>query len=79
MNGKLDPERLRKTADAARKIGFYTMIPTVLLVGPVLGYLLGSWLERRFDHAPWPSFGGIVLGLVASARQVIQILRRAQQ
>jgi ATP synthase protein I len=78
VNGLFDPKRQRQTADAARKIGFYTLIPTMLAVGPILGYLLGSWLERRFDHSPWFAFGGILLGLAASVRQIIVILRRAQ-
>jgi ATP synthase protein I len=73
-----DPDRRRQSAEAARKIGFYTTIPAMLLVGPVLGYLLGSWLEHRFGHAPWFVLGGVTLGFVASVRQVIRVLRQAE-
>lgn len=69
---------LARRARAARSIGFGTMIPTMLGVGPVLGYLLGILLERRLGGAPWVSFGGVVLGGVASVRQVILLLRRGQ-
>lgn len=72
------PSRNRRAGEAARKIGFYTTIPATLLAGPVIGYLLGSWLERRYDHAPWFVFGGVALGFTASIRQVIRILRQAQ-
>ena len=67
---------LARRARAARSLGYATMIPTMLGVGPVLGYLLGSLVERRFGGAPWFSFGGVVLGGIASVRQVILLLRR---
>lgn len=62
-------------AGLARGVGAYLMIPTMMGVGPVLGYLLGSWLERRYGYAPWLSFAGVVLGAVASVRQIIRILQ----
>jgi F0F1-type ATP synthase assembly protein I len=78
MSALFDPNRRRQSAESARKIGFYTTIPATLLAGPVLGYLLGAWLERRYDHAPWFVLGGVALGFAASIRQVIRILRQAQ-
>jgi F0F1-type ATP synthase assembly protein I len=75
-----EPEsRLQKKARSARSLGFYTLIPTMMGVGPLLGYLLGSSLERRFGHAPWISFGCVILGAVASVRQIILLLRRGEQ
>jgi hypothetical protein len=71
--------RLQRKARAARSIGFYTLIPTMMGVGPLLGYFAGSWLERRFGHAPWLSFGCVILGAVASVRQIILLLRRGEQ
>jgi len=76
------PERdslLKKRAKSARSLGFYTLIPTMMGVGPLLGYLLGSLVERRYGYAPWISFGGVILGAVASVRQVILLLRRGEQ
>lgn len=68
--------RLAKRAQQARSVGYYTMIPTMMVVGPVLGFLLGSWLESRFGHAPWFVLGFVILGGVASVRQVVLILER---
>jgi len=56
-----------------------TSIPFVLLVGPAIGYYLGSALDSRWKHAPWGLGLGIVLGLVASARVTIQMIRQSQQ
>jgi len=55
-----------------------TAIPFVLLVGPVLGYYLGTAADRRWEAAPWGQGLGIVLGLLASARVTIQMIRQAK-
>lgn len=62
-----------------KQAGLLTAIPFVLLVGPALGYYLGTLLEARFSLAPWGMGAGIVLGLLASARVTIQLIREAQQ
>ena len=62
-----------------KQAGLLTAIPFVLLVGPALGYYLGTSLEARFSLAPWGMGAGIVLGLLASARVTIQLIREAQQ
>jgi len=55
-----------------------TSIPFVLLIGPALGYYLGNALDHRWSHAPWGMISGVVLGLVASARVTIQLIRQAR-
>ena len=58
--------------------GLLTAIPFVLLVGPAIGYYLGTTLDHRWTFAPWGMIGGIVLGLVASARVIVQLVQQAQ-
>ncbi len=55
-----------------------TAIPFALLVGPVLGYYLGMALEQRWSVAPWGMIGGIVLGLLASARVTVELIEQAR-
>ena len=59
--------------------GLLTAIPFVLLVGPAIGYILGSALDHHWPHAPWGVAAGIVLGLSASGRVTIQMIQQAQQ
>lgn len=59
-----------------RDIGTYTVIPTMLVVGPTLGYFLGTLIEKRWGHAPWPSAGGAMFGLVAAGRQIWLLVTR---
>ncbi len=61
-----------------QQAGLLTAIPFVLLVGPALGYFLGSAIDRWRQTAPWGMGVGIVFGLVASARVTIQFIRQAQ-
>jgi hypothetical protein len=68
----------RPSGDGLRKVGLYTAIPTIMVVGPVLGYLGGSWLEGKWGGAPWPSTGGAILGMIASFRQIYLVLKRGE-
>ena len=55
-----------------------TAIPCVLLVGPALGYYLGTFVDRRWSCAPWGLTIGIVAGLLASARVTVQLIQQAR-
>jgi F0F1-type ATP synthase assembly protein I len=68
-----DPKRGRQYRD----IGIYTIIPTMMIVGPVIGYVLGHLAEKRWGHEPWLSVGGALFGLAAAARQIWIILKNA--
>jgi F0F1-type ATP synthase assembly protein I len=55
-----------------------TSIPFVLLVGPAIGYYLGTAADRRWSCGPWGMYAGILAGLAASARVTVQLIRQAQ-
>lgn len=60
-----------------KQAGLLTAIPFVLLVGPAIGYYVGNALDLRWPYAPWGMTGGIILGLLSSARVTIQLIRDA--
>ncbi|HBI25033.1 MAG TPA: hypothetical protein DDX84_12740 [Nitrospiraceae bacterium] len=60
-----------------RQLGMLTTIPFVLLSGPVIGFFIGDYIDKRFGTAPWFMVALVILGLIASARQTIQIINRA--
>ncbi len=76
---KKRPNRVVRAAENARTMGAATAIPSMILIGLLGGYFLGAWLERRYGHAPWLSFGGLVLGGVVSVRKVVEVLRQEQR
>lgn len=60
----------------ARDIGTYTIIPMMMVAGPLVGYLMGKGLENMFGGTPWPSVVGMLFGLVAAFRQIFLLLAR---
>ncbi|MCK9997279.1 MAG: AtpZ/AtpI family protein [Candidatus Krumholzibacteria bacterium] len=62
------------TGKQGRDIGTYTIIPMMMLAGPLVGYMLGKGLENIFGGEPWPGVGGMLFGLVAAFRQIFLLL-----
>jgi ATP synthase protein I len=65
-----------KVGKQMRDIGSYTLIPSMMLAGPAVGYGLGWLLEKQFGGAPYVSVVGILLGLAAGFQQIILLLRK---
>ena len=59
----------------ARQIGILTTVPFILVAGPVVGYLAGNWLDLKYHSDPYGKVVLIVLGLAASVREIVQIIR----
>lgn len=72
---RLSKERAR----LARQVGLLTSIPFVMLAGPVVGYLAGSWLDRRFGTAPVFLIILLIVGLVAAGRETYKLIRLASR
>jgi len=53
-------------------------IPTLLIVSPLVGFFLGSWVDRRLKTSPWLTITGLILGFVAAGRETYLIYRRCQ-
>ncbi len=44
-----------------------------------LGYLIGHWLDGRFQSAPWLTLVFVLFGVVAGFRSLWRLARRAQR
>ena len=64
----------KETGKQARDIGTYTIIPMMMVAGPLVGYLLGKGFESMFGGEPWPGVVGLLVGTVAAFRQVFLLL-----
>jgi F0F1-type ATP synthase assembly protein I len=60
----------------ARDIGTFTIIPMMMIAGPLVGYLMGKGWENLFGGEPWPGVVGLLVGMVAAFRQVFLLLAR---
>ena len=60
-----------------RTAGLLLAIPTLLIVSPLVGFFLGSWVDRRLKTSPWFTIIGLILGFLAAGRETYLIYRRS--
>lgn len=58
-----------------KQLGILTTVPIILLIGPVIGYFAGSWLDRKFQVYPWFTIIFVSLGFLAAGREVARLLK----
>ncbi len=66
----------RKYGKAAKDLGAYTLIPSLMIAGPIVGYFLGRGVEKWLGGEPWGAVIGMLLGVVAAFREVFRLLQR---
>ncbi|PIU40328.1 MAG: hypothetical protein COT00_02290 [Candidatus Omnitrophica bacterium CG07_land_8_20_14_0_80_50_8] len=59
-----------------KQLGIVTTVPIILLVGPAVGFFLGSWIDRKAHSYPWFTVVFVVLGFIASGREIFRLLRQ---
>lgn len=57
------------------RTGLALMLPTVMAVSPLAGYLVGLWIGRWIGWEPM-KFVGLLVGLASGIRQSIDIIRK---
>ncbi|MBA2727830.1 MAG: AtpZ/AtpI family protein [Parachlamydiaceae bacterium] len=57
-------------------MGAFITIPFVLAVPPVIGWLIGNWLDKTFDMAPVFMLSLILLGFIAGFREAYRIIKK---
>lgn len=72
--GKYSAEELGKRA---KSIGMLGIIPIILAAGPIIGILIGKYLDDKFDTSPWLSIVFVIFGFVAATKQIIILLKSA--
>jgi F0F1-type ATP synthase assembly protein I len=48
-----------------------------MATGPIVGYLIGDWLDNKLDTSPYLMIVLIVLGFVASGKETYKLLKQA--
>ena len=71
MAEKKDPFYLQ-----VKQLGILTTIPIILLVGPAIGFFLGSWIDRKAHCYPWFTIIFVFVGFVAAGREIARLLKK---
>ncbi len=59
----------------ARQVGILTAVPIILVLGPLIGFFAGSWIDRKFGSHPVGTLVLIGLGFAASVREIVRMIR----
>ncbi|MBI3804768.1 MAG: AtpZ/AtpI family protein [Nitrospirae bacterium] len=62
-----------------RQVIVLTAIPMVLVAGPLVGFLIGNYLDGKFGTGPWLMILFLILGGAASVKQVKQLLSKTSE
>ena len=58
-----------------RTVGFVTFIPFMLAAGPLSGYFLGSFLQKKFHLSSYVVLTSVVFGFVIGVMETVKILK----
>jgi len=61
-----------KPSDSDPSWGKHLGVGLQMLVGVVLGYFVGNWLDHKYGWAPWGVFVCVMLGLAAGMYLLIK-------
>lgn len=70
---------LGNKGERIRQVALLGSIPMVLLAGPLIGFLLGNFLDQRMHTVPWLMIFFVILGGVASVRQTMKLIAIANE
>jgi ATP synthase protein I len=62
-----------------RQASLLAVIPIIMVAAPLVGYFIGSLLDRWLGTEPWLVVVFIILGFVASGKEIYNILRRVNK
>lgn len=57
--------------------GLLSFLPFVLVAGPMAGFLLGNYLEKKLGLPSWVSIALITVGFIGSLRETIRVVKIA--
>ena len=59
-----------------KQVGALTAVPIILVVGPIVGYFIGNWIDHRYNFYPWGTVVFLILGFVASGREIFRLTKQ---
>ena len=72
------PSPNKKKGNSFAQISLLAAVPAILVAAPLIGLFAGKWLDSKFGTDPYLMIGGLVLGFIAAAREIMNLVRKAQ-
>ncbi len=54
-------------------------VGTVLVAAILIGWFIGSWIDRRLGIAPWGMVSGVLLGTAAGFVELFRVVKKLGQ
>ncbi len=64
-----------ESPNKAKVVGVFMTLPFVLGVPPLVGWLIGSWLDKLANTSPYLMFLFILLGFIAAFKETVRIIK----
>ena len=58
-----------------KTVGFVSFIPFMLAAGPLTGYFIGTFLQKKFNLSSWVVLLALVFGFLVAITEIIKILK----
>jgi len=58
-----------------KTVGFVTFIPLMLAAGPLSGYFVGTFLQKKFNLSSYCVFLSVAFGFLVAITEIVKILR----
>lgn len=75
---KTDPKTSSK-GKSLRQVGIAMTIPMALLAGPLVGWFIGDFLEKRFQLSPYVTLFFTLFGFVAGVYHAWKLVKEISQ
>jgi len=72
LRRRMEKEDLYK---GVKIVGFVSFIPFILAVGPLTGYFIGTFLQKKFNLSYWVVLLAVVFGFLTAVAEIIKILK----
>ncbi|MFH1893027.1 MAG: AtpZ/AtpI family protein [Candidatus Zixiibacteriota bacterium] len=69
----------KEKAKLYRQLSLIGVIPAIMAVGPLIGYFVGHWLDRKFETEPYLMWVLILFGFIAAGKEVYRIVKQVSR
>lgn len=76
---RIEMEKKDEYYSYLRQAGIYTVIPIILALGPIIGYFIGNFLDRKLHTEPYLMILFLIFGFIASGKEVYRLVKKAMK
>ena len=58
-----------------KTLGFVSFIPFILAAGPLTGYFIGTFLQKRLNLSSWAVLLAVAFGFLVAITEIVKILK----